>query len=256
MKAIEVLDYKSSTYTGKALKMGAGVQAVDAYQYAHDRGLVVVGGNCPTVGLAGGYTQGGGHSPLSSKFGLAADQALEWEVITATGKHLIASPSHNKDLYWALSGGGGGTYGVVASLTVKAHRDLVTSAANLTFTNTGVSQNSYWSAIETFQSSLPSIVDTGSVAVFVLTSASFTVMPLQGPGVPKAQLQQLLNPTLAKLDQENISYSMMRASFPRLIQTLTFEYQPSTSVKFQPITIVTSRTTRHGMSLSTRLGAD
>ncbi len=42
----------------------------------------MVGGECLTVGIAGGYTQGGGHSALTSRFGLAADQALEWEVIT------------------------------------------------------------------------------------------------------------------------------------------------------------------------------
>ena len=211
MKTMKIFDYNSLAYTGKAMKMGAGVQVVDAYQYAYDRGFVVVGGNCPTVGLAGGYTQGGGHSPLSSKFGMAADQALEWEVVTGTGEYLIASPSQNADLYWALSGGGGGTYGVVASLTVKAHPDLMTSAANLTFTNVGISPDSYWSVVETFHESLPSIVDTGTVAVFVLTNESFTVMPMQGPGVPKAQLQQLLNATLTKLDQEKIQYSKLNA---------------------------------------------
>ena len=106
------------------------------------------------------------------------------------GEHLVASPSQNEDLYWALSGDGGGTYGVVASLTVKADPDLMTSAANLSFTNVGISQDSYWSVVETFQESLRSIVDTGTVAVFVLTGESFTVIPLQGPGVSKAQLQQ------------------------------------------------------------------
>ena len=214
MKAMKIFDYNSSAYTGKAMQMGAGVQVVDAYQYAYDRGFVVVGGNCPTVGIAGGYTQGGGHSPLSSKFGMAADQALEWEVVTATGEHLTASPSQNADLYWALSGGGGGTYGVVASLTVKAHPDLMTSAANLTLTSAGISQDSFWSVVETFQGSLPYIVDTGTVAVFVLTNESFAVMPMQGPGVPKAQLQQLLNATLAKLDLEKIQYSTLSASIP------------------------------------------
>ena len=81
---------------------------------------------------------------------MAADQALEWEVVTAIGEHLVATPSQNADLYWALSGGGGGTYGVVSSLTVKAHPDLNTSAGNLTFTSSGISQDSFWSVVETF----------------------------------------------------------------------------------------------------------
>lgn len=89
MRSMKIFDYRSSTYNGKAMKVGAGVQATDAYRYAHNRSLVVVGGNCPTVGIAGGYTQGGGHSPLSSKFGMAADQALEWEVV----RHLFQASS-------------------------------------------------------------------------------------------------------------------------------------------------------------------
>ena len=54
------------------------------------------------VGVPGGYTQGGGHSALSTSFGLAADQTLEWEVVTAGGKLVTASRTQNADLYWAL----------------------------------------------------------------------------------------------------------------------------------------------------------
>jgi len=57
LKDIQVLDYQSPSYTGKALKMGAGVQAFEAQAAAHAEGLVVVGGNCESVGIAGGYTQ-------------------------------------------------------------------------------------------------------------------------------------------------------------------------------------------------------
>lgn len=104
MKSMSIYDYRSPpnvtpTYTGKAMKMGAGVQAFDAFQYAHTSGLIVVGSINPTVGLAGGYTQGGGHGPLVSKFGLAADQVLEWEVVTALGEHLVATPIHSMPVY-------------------------------------------------------------------------------------------------------------------------------------------------------------
>ena len=53
--------------------------------------------------------QGGGFSILSPKYGLAADQTLEFEVVTMQGEHLIASPTQNEDLYWALSGGVSGS---------------------------------------------------------------------------------------------------------------------------------------------------
>ena len=114
LKDIEIMDYSSPSYQGKAMRMGAGVQGFEAYAAANASGLVVVGGECPTVGLAGGYTQGGGHSALASKYGLAADQTLEFEVVDGIGTLLTANRDQNSDMFWALSGGGGGAYGVVS----------------------------------------------------------------------------------------------------------------------------------------------
>ena len=53
LKDIDFLDYNSAYYTGKAIKIGAGVQGFEAYAAADKEGLNVVGGECPTVGLAG-----------------------------------------------------------------------------------------------------------------------------------------------------------------------------------------------------------
>ena len=58
LKNISFLDYDAPYYKGKAIKMAAGVQGFEAYEAADKIGLAVVGGECPTVGLAGGYTQG------------------------------------------------------------------------------------------------------------------------------------------------------------------------------------------------------
>lgn len=71
---------------------------------------------------------------------MAADQVLEWEVVTADGAHLVATPTQHSDLYWALSGGGGGTYGVVISVTVKAFEDDIVGGALIAFSQ---SANSY-----------------------------------------------------------------------------------------------------------------
>lgn len=62
LKSISFQNYTSQAYTGPAIKIGAGVQAFEAYTAAAAHGLRVVGGECITVGLAGGFTQGGGHS--------------------------------------------------------------------------------------------------------------------------------------------------------------------------------------------------
>lgn len=78
--------YKSSAYTGKAMKVGSGVQATEIYAAAKANGVTIVGGEGETVGVAGGYIQGGGHSPLAGIYGLAADSALEFDVVTADGR--------------------------------------------------------------------------------------------------------------------------------------------------------------------------
>lgn len=213
LNEMHIVDYNSSFYTGKALKMGAGVMNQDSFKFTHAHGLVNVGANCPTLGVAGGYTQGGGHGPLGSKFGLAADQALEWEVVTGTGQVLIATPDQNQDLYWALSGGGGGTYGVVASLTVKTYPDVATTASNLTFSPAGVDSGHYWDVVHTWIQSLPTLTGSGCWAGWVLTTESFSLAPGTCPGKNREDMSRLLQPTLDKLKQYNISYSK-RNSLP------------------------------------------
>lgn len=68
LKSISFTNYSSNAYTGPAVKMGAGVQAFEAYTAADKVGLNVIGGQCVTVGIAGGYSQGGGHSYVSYKW--------------------------------------------------------------------------------------------------------------------------------------------------------------------------------------------
>ncbi|OJJ38346.1 hypothetical protein ASPWEDRAFT_105839 [Aspergillus wentii DTO 134E9] len=214
LKDIEINDYKDSHYTGKAIKMGAGVQGFEAYQAANNTGLQVVGGECPTVGIAGGYSQGGGHSALASRYGLAADQVLQWEVIDGEGNFRTATrDNENSDLYWALSGGGGGTYGVVWSLTSKAHTSTPVSGLNLTFTNAGISQDTFYQAAELYHETLPSIVDAGAMSVWYFTNTSFYISPLTGPNIPVADLVKLVKPFTDGLTKLGVKYTLYSEQF-------------------------------------------
>ena len=213
LDSIEIIDWSDDHYTGKAIKLGAGVQGIDAYEAANAEGLAVVGGECPTVGIAGGYSQGGGHSALASRYGLAADQTLEFEVVTARGEYLVANRENNSDLYWALSGGGGGTYGVVLSMTSKAHPDLATAGFNLTFTPWNVTQDVYYSAVEKYHSILSTIVDAGAMSVWYFTNDSFSISPLTGPGLTAAKLESLVEPFTSYLTEVGINYTSYSADF-------------------------------------------
>lgn len=213
LKNIEIKDWKDSYFTGKAAKLGAGVQGIEAFETAHKYGLRIVGGECPSVGLAGGYSQGGGHSALSSRYGLGADQVLEWEVIDGTGRFLVANREQNSDLYWALAGGGGGTYGIVWSMTSKAHPDGIVSGLNLTFSATDISTETFFQAVELYNAHLPSIVDEGVMSLNFLTSTSFTIAPMTGPDIPLGKLETLFQPIRDGLDKLGIKYKYQSEEF-------------------------------------------
>jgi len=82
--------------------------------------LATTGGVVRTTGIAG-LTLAGGHGFLMRKFGLASDNLLSADVITADGRLLKASRSENPDLFWALRGGGG-NFGIVTSFEYRLHR--------------------------------------------------------------------------------------------------------------------------------------
>src|SRR5208337_3981242 len=95
-------------------------------------GAYVQGGGCTTVGVAG-LIQSGGFGSFSKHYGTAAAGLLEAEVVTADGKIRIANACTNPDLFWALKGGGGGSFGVVSKLTLRV-RDLPEFAGGANFT--------------------------------------------------------------------------------------------------------------------------
>ncbi|KAJ5847404.1 hypothetical protein N7455_011361 [Penicillium solitum] len=207
---IEYKDWSSPTYQGPAFKVGAGVVGYQILKAGSAKGLVVVTGECPTVGLAGGYTQGGGHSALSTNFGLGADNTLEFEVVTAAGKLVKASRSENADLFWALSGGGAGNYGVVMSIVVKAHKDAPIAGASLQMTAANISTDTFYEAVSQFHSLLPAMVDQGVTVIYQMTSSFFIINPVTAYNQTIDDVKAILKPFTSKLTSLNIKY---QASF-------------------------------------------
>lgn len=206
LKGTQYLQYTSESYSGLALRLGAGIQGFEGMAAAHAQNKVILTGNCESVGIAGGYSQGGGHGQLASRFGLGADQVLEWEVVTAAGQHLIVSPEKYSDLYWALSGGGGGTFAVVMSVTVKAHPEVSTASATLTFSGACVSTEMFWIIVRTFVVDITPLVDAGAVAIWAVIGKSFSLTPISWPAGTVDQLHNGLASTLTLLDQSKIKY--------------------------------------------------
>ncbi len=104
-----------------AVSVGAGAIWMYTYDAVTTKGgRYVQGGGCGTVGVAG-LMQVGGFGSFSKSFGTAAANLLEAEIITADGALRIANACRNADLFWALKGGGGGSFGVVTRLTLRTH---------------------------------------------------------------------------------------------------------------------------------------
>ena len=104
-----------------AASIGAGAVWIDAYYAVTVKaGKYVQGGGCSTVGVAG-HIQSGGYGSFSKTFGSAAGNLLEAEIVTADGKIRVVNAFTNPDLFWAIKGGGGGSWGVITRVTVKMH---------------------------------------------------------------------------------------------------------------------------------------
>ncbi|HEY0877984.1 MAG TPA: FAD-binding protein, partial [Zeimonas sp.] len=105
----------------RAVTVGAGAIWSEVYDAVTTRGGgYVQGGGCLTVGVAG-LVQSGGFGSFSKRFGVAACSLLEAEVVTADGAIRTTNGCTNPDLFWALKGGGGGSFGVVTRLTLRVH---------------------------------------------------------------------------------------------------------------------------------------
>jgi len=124
------------------------INAKGTYALAAESNREMVGGTCHSVGIVG-YTLGGGRGWTAPKYGLGVDQLLHVDLITADGNMTSASPTINKDLFYAIRGGGGG-FGIIYSMKIKLHypscKDL-TDSTKYTMKNCYTMHNASWEGV-------------------------------------------------------------------------------------------------------------
>ncbi|KDN68819.1 hypothetical protein CSUB01_05893 [Colletotrichum sublineola] len=114
-------------YDKMLIHMDSGLVWKDVYyKYLKDKRNIVIGGQCPTVGVSG-FTLGVGLSPFSRKnYGLRCDNLLEMTIVTWDGQVVTVSredkDAEKQELFWALAGGGGGNFGVTVGLKSRMHK--------------------------------------------------------------------------------------------------------------------------------------
>jgi len=105
---------------GSSATIGAGARLIDIYDTLGNAGVLLPGGSCPTVGIAG-LTLGGGIGVFDRLFGLTCDNLHSLRLVTADGRLVTASATEHSDLFWACQGGGGGNFGIVTSFDFRVH---------------------------------------------------------------------------------------------------------------------------------------
>jgi FAD/FMN-containing dehydrogenase len=118
---IDVRGIKGIKLSGdkKSVAIGSGSSLGSVYDALASSHLAIPAGSCFPVGVAG-HSLGGGFGLLGRSFGLACDSILSMEVVDASGRILTASEQENADLFWALRGGGNGSFGVVTNFNLRA----------------------------------------------------------------------------------------------------------------------------------------
>ncbi|KAK3356456.1 FAD binding domain-containing protein [Lasiosphaeria hispida] len=190
-------------HSGGVVKVGAGVMLKDVYAQAWPKNLDVLGGECPTVGIAGGFVQGGGQGPLSGHYGVGSDHAISFDVVLASGKVVTADAKNNADLFWALKGGGMGTFGVVISVTLKTYPTIPVTGMGLTITDTG---DRFWEGVRIWHTMAPTYTAAGMYVWYAMQEGSLIAQPFVAPNMTIQQFNTVVAPLLAKLRAANVTF--------------------------------------------------
>ncbi|KAI1391724.1 FAD-binding domain-containing protein [Hypoxylon trugodes] len=196
-------------YNGGAVTIGAGVQGLTllAQANAQNPPVTVMTGECPTVGVAGGLVQGGGHGPLTPKYGLVADNALSFDVITADGRYLTANSEENPDLFWALKGGGPSAFAVVLSVTFKTFPEEKTTGVIVNINSTHTNDtNLFWDGVKSFHKYSNDFVDAGLYGYFELMPQRLHIKPFVGIGKTAKETNAILQTMFDEFKAKGIPY--------------------------------------------------
>ncbi|KAJ3572680.1 hypothetical protein NP233_g2926 [Leucocoprinus birnbaumii] len=191
--------------SGSAVTVGSGVALNALYNASRVANKILVSGSAATVVAAGGYVQGGGHSPLSPLLGLAADNVLEFNVVTADGAVRRVNKAENSDLFWAMRGGGAGSWGVIVNATFKTFPTFDAAQSTLLLTANG---SATIGAICEAHAKHAFDLDSLNAGLFISLTQSISDASAYTVGVttvfPKATSQQA-NDALAPLYEDLIS---------------------------------------------------
>ena len=168
--------------------------------------------------------QGGGHSPATHDFGLGADQVLEAQVVLASGEIVTASACQNQDIFFAIRGGGPGTYGIVVETVIKAHATNSIAAQVFGFSPlTADDLPAFMDAVAIVYGAFPNLSDNGfsgygswslySPSPLVSNYSTGFIQTIANFGRSVAEAEALFAPVKAQLSQYNGTSLYMESNY-------------------------------------------
>lgn len=145
---------------------------------------------------------------MTGAYGMGADNIIQAEIVTPTGDVLTANSCQNEDIFWAIRGGGGGTFEVILSVTVKAYPIPSMELAGFDISrNNSTSTKDWWRVIARFHQELPKLQDSGDHGYYTMSSphtfsGSFLLFDARN-----GTMEELISPLSEMLNSENDTVS-------------------------------------------------
>lgn len=144
---------------------------------------------------------------------MGVDNVLQVKIVTPSGDYLTANACQNTDLFWAIRGGGGGTFGVIIEVTMKAFPSPTVTVHGLSITALpSINNTAYWNLIAEIHSHLPSLKKGGLEGYIIMTPSTFTEIQTNTLtwtfslyNKPNGTIESLIKPLLTLLDTKNNS---------------------------------------------------
>jgi hypothetical protein len=158
---------------------------------------------------------GGGQNPLAGLYGMAADHVVAFQVVTADGRFITASEAENSDLFWALRGGGGGTFAVVTSVIIRAHPKLNVVTASWVLDASNNSVDAFWIGVKKFFDLFLEWADQGIYSFFIMGKSPAPFLNMRymfAPNQTAESYAKIVKPFFDYLDANNITLTTPHSS--------------------------------------------
>lgn len=164
---------------------------------------------------------------------MAADQVLSLDVVLPDGSFVSADENTNPDLYFALRGGGGGTFGVVTSMVIRAYPEVPITALTYSF-GTGIAEETFWSAVDIFWNYFTVWPDLGIWSYFTISCTDtvdcvLSMAPQLAINSTQTDFETIIAPFFANLTSLGITVNTTYTQYSRYLDMFDGVWPSSTS---------------------------